>query len=249
MAAWILGRGRLGEDRPSHLARLVSLAPSMTANLIALGFADRIVGFSDECEELFDEPLGLSLGSFTDIDEGVLAAVNPDLVLGDRLLNTSENLNAIQRQGFPMAIAEVEGLESSAVFLEELGELLEVAPKAEPMLRELRALLAESPSSELAGRRVGILHPDASGRCLSEATYPASLLRWLGASVVTWEGELSEAVSAEAELILCPIEEEVLPEDLRECPKLRLIRPATVLCFGAGTVASVHEIRGDLSTG
>ena len=69
--------------------RIVSLVPSTTETLFALGLGDRVVGITRFCVHPAESLRGrVKVGGTKDIDPARLASVNPDLVIGNIEENT-----------------------------------------------------------------------------------------------------------------------------------------------------------------
>ena len=79
---------------PRTPERIVSLVPSETANLFALGAGDRLVGATDYCVEPEAARALPRVGGPKDADIERIAALKPDLVL----LNQEENARGIVRE-------------------------------------------------------------------------------------------------------------------------------------------------------
>src|SRR6185437_10035793 len=79
----------LGASAPSaHAAaasgpkRIVSLAPSVTETIFALGFGDRLVGVTSYCDYPAAAKQLPKIGSFTNPSLEAIVAKRPDLVIG-----------------------------------------------------------------------------------------------------------------------------------------------------------------------
>lgn len=86
--------------------RIVSLVPSDTYNLFALGAGERLVGRTRYCVE----PAGAvaavpEVGGTKDVDPDAVAALAPDLVLANQEENARGPLEELARRGFPMLVS------------------------------------------------------------------------------------------------------------------------------------------------
>ena len=81
---------------PQPVRRIVSLAPSVTETLFALGLGDRIVGDTDFCDYPPEAKLKRRIGGPVDPNIEVIAALHPDLVVGGAL-DQSAGLGAFAR--------------------------------------------------------------------------------------------------------------------------------------------------------
>ena len=69
----------------SRFARIVSLAPSITETLFALGLGNRIVGKTEHCDWPSECSKIATVGSFNTVAVDDILSLNPDLVLGTTL--------------------------------------------------------------------------------------------------------------------------------------------------------------------
>lgn len=96
--------------------RIVSLAPSNTEILFALGLGDRVVGVTDYCnyppEVIKKRERGeiQSIGGYTTVDVEKVIALNPDLVIAS-YGNGIQVVNAIKKFGIPVICLNPRNLE------------------------------------------------------------------------------------------------------------------------------------------
>jgi iron complex transport system substrate-binding protein len=116
--------------------RIVSLAPSLTETVYALGLQDRLVGDTDYCDYPPDAQKKPKVGGAINPNLEQIAALSPDLVLVTRDLNRLETVRALDTLGIPSysmdAAHSVDGIISST---EKLAEVLG-APQAGKMVGE-----------------------------------------------------------------------------------------------------------------
>lgn len=122
--------------------RVVSLAPSTTETLIALGLADRIVGVSDYCPALTTTPPPERVGGLNNLNLEAVMALHPDLVIsvqnpGDRTLAT------LQAHGVPVFTSDPESLDAVFTSIEQLGDRFRRGEKARALTTALRARVAK----------------------------------------------------------------------------------------------------------
>ena len=116
--------------------RLVSLAPSLTEIVLALGGKDRLVGVTDYCEEVGEEipRLGGLQFNFERI-----VALRPDRVLAIETRSQAGLLSALTARGIPVEVLRAESLTDIRHTVIALGLLLEEMPRAEELLEELES--------------------------------------------------------------------------------------------------------------
>jgi ABC-type Fe3+-hydroxamate transport system substrate-binding protein len=87
-----LGRDLLFGDAPR---RIVSLVPSDTFSVVALGAADRLVGRTTYCEHALEVA---TVGGTKDVDVDAVLALSPDLVIANQEENTRGPLERLASQ-------------------------------------------------------------------------------------------------------------------------------------------------------
>ena len=102
--------------------RIVSLVPSETYSVFALGAADRLVGRSRYCvEPALDVP---ALGGCKDPDVDAIVALKPDLVLANKEENGRKAVQALIDRGVPVHVSFPVDVLSGAAYLRALARLL-----------------------------------------------------------------------------------------------------------------------------
>lgn len=135
---------------PRPAARIVSLVPSATETLLAIGAGDRLVGRTD-----FDTHPALgrlpSVGGGMDPSVETLAALRPDLVIGWETRGDQRTRRRLEELGIPVFAVEVD--DTAAVFraVASLGALAGRTGGADSLAAGLRRELAEVRAS-VAGR-------------------------------------------------------------------------------------------------
>jgi iron complex transport system substrate-binding protein len=135
---------------PRPARRVVSLIPSATEVLLALGAGGRLVGRTD-----FDHGPGVDLlpsvgGGMTPSIEAV-AALRPDLVLGWETRGDQSTRRRLEELGIPVFAVEVDDTVGVFRTVASLGRLTGRAPAADSLAARLRRELAEVRAS-VAGR-------------------------------------------------------------------------------------------------
>ncbi len=85
--------------------RIISLAPSHTETLFALGLGDRVVGVTEYCNyppEATEKPM---VGGFSNIDLEQVVGLEPDLVLATSM-HVAETVPALQEHGVTVFVAD-----------------------------------------------------------------------------------------------------------------------------------------------
>ena len=87
---------------PVAVKRVVSLAPSLTETIYALGLQDRLVGDTDFCDYPADAMKKHKVGGAINPNLEEIAALHPDLVVMTKSLNRIETVNALEQLGIPV---------------------------------------------------------------------------------------------------------------------------------------------------
>ncbi len=123
---------------PSSPKRIVSLAPSITETLFALGLDEEIVGvttFSDYPEAAKSKP---RVGSFVNISLEKVVSLNPDLIIGTAEGNKKEMIEQLERIGFPVYMINPASLEEIFKMVLDIGRITGRNNMAKGLVRTLR---------------------------------------------------------------------------------------------------------------
>ncbi len=139
------------QDAAPPAARIVSLSPSTTEILYALGAGDQVAGVTTYCVTPPEARLKPKAGGFTNHNLEVIAALKPDLVVltpngGSRL--TYERLKSA---GIPALSVSFYSLEDLAKSFELLGLASGHKEKAEALRADLQAALEKVRQSAPSG--------------------------------------------------------------------------------------------------
>lgn len=121
--------------------RLVSLAPSNTELLFALGVGPRIVGVTEYCDFPTEAGAIANVASYSDMSLERIMAVNPDLVLAARG-NDLEGLKSLQELGVPAVALDVQSIPALLSAVGSVGRLLGVTAAADSLARSLSGRVA-----------------------------------------------------------------------------------------------------------
>jgi iron complex transport system substrate-binding protein len=108
---------------PAVPARIVSLAPSVTETLFALGAGSRVVAVSDYCDyppEVTELP---RVGSFNAPNVEAVLAARPDVVIGMPSPGNHENVLTLRRLGVRVEIVDADRLAELAAVTRRIAEI------------------------------------------------------------------------------------------------------------------------------
>lgn len=135
-------------------SRIVSLSPSNTEILYALGLGPRLVGvddWSDHPEEVRALP---RVGRDLDIDVALVAALRPDLVVACLSVPGMErNVERLRAAGLPFIVVDPTGLDGVFDNILRIGDATARAIEAAALVADLRARM-ERVATRVAARAV-----------------------------------------------------------------------------------------------
>jgi ABC-type Fe3+-hydroxamate transport system substrate-binding protein len=125
VAAALTVRDMLGRDvtLPALPRRIVSLVPSVTEDLFALGADDRLAGVTDYCDFPPAAKKKPSVGGMITPSLETIVTLKADLVIATRDGNREETFTDIQRLGIPVYLVRANRLADAIGLIGRLGEL------------------------------------------------------------------------------------------------------------------------------
>jgi iron complex transport system substrate-binding protein len=128
---------------PQPVRRIVSLSPSSTETIYALGLQDRLVGDTDYCNYPLDAQKKTKVGGAINPSLEVIASLHPDLVLVTKL-NRLETAQSLAELGIPSYATDPHTVADILSSIKTLADVLGVpesgASVAEDMQRRLNDL-------------------------------------------------------------------------------------------------------------
>lgn len=126
---------------PKPVRRIVSLAPSLTETIYALGLQDRLVGDTDQCDYPPDAQKKTKVGGGISPSVEVIASLHPDLVLATKSYNRLNTVHSLEELRIPSYATDPHTVADILSSIKTLGDLLGVpeagASVAEDMQRRL----------------------------------------------------------------------------------------------------------------
>lgn len=249
-----LGRAVDGLGRevvlPAPPRRIVSLVPSFTEALFAMGLDAAVVAVTRYCVAPADRVASMpKVGGTKNPDLDAIVRLRPDLVIASAEENVREHVESLVRTGLTVYISLPHTVRRAIAELRDLARLCGVPAAADPWLRpaEARLALLEARSRP---RPVRYFCPIWRRPYMVAAprTYMSDLLRVCGGENVFGEGparyyavELEEAMARDPEVILLP--DEPYPFAAKHLPEIeRFVQVAAV------RDGRVHLVDGQLLT-
>ncbi len=180
---------RLGPPLTAPPQRIVSLAPSLTETVLALGAGERLVGVSryDDFEAVRDLP---RVGGYVDPSLEAILGLRPDLVLAEKSPGNAEVVKKLAALGIPVLVVRARNLEEVRDAIRAVADALDLRPEGTALLRRLDAALEEARSLG-AGRpriRALIVYGHAPLVVAGPGSFGDELLRLCGAENVAHSG-------------------------------------------------------------
>ncbi len=196
--------------------RIVSLVPSLTEYLFAIGAGARLVGVTDFCSEPAEQVAHVPRVRGTkNPDRERIIALRPDLVLASKEENRQRDVQALEAAGVAVYVTDICSVAAALEQLAVLSRLLEAEQSAAPLLDELHVALtaAEQRFSRGARWRVLAFIWRDPWMAVGGDTYADDLLRVCGADnlALRLEGRYPRAaleafMQLDPEVILLPDE-------------------------------------------
>ncbi len=177
MKNWIdhLGRSLQITDSPE---RMISLCPSLTETLFALGLQERVVGRTRFCIHPAPDVLQKqNVGGTKQVDFAVIDRLNPDLIIAEKEENTQEMIAVLERK-FPVYVVDVKTVEEAKRAIHDLGAITGRLQQAERIVKDVHALFAQVKSA--AARKMVYLIWQKPYMAVGKDTYLHSLLTHFG---------------------------------------------------------------------
>jgi iron complex transport system substrate-binding protein len=177
-------------DLPGLPARIISLVPSVTEILFAIGAQDRLVGVTDFCDYPAEARRKPSVGGMLAPSLETMVSLNPDLVVATTSGNRHETFDQLARLAVPVFVVNPVTVADVLDLLSRLGRLTDRVDSADRLVSALRERIG-AVSARVAGRArprvLYVLWPDplivpARGALVSE------LIALAGGDSVTADG-------------------------------------------------------------
>lgn len=123
----------------SHPQRIVSLAPSVTETLFALGLADRVVGVTSYCDYPPEAKNKERVGDTMRPSIERIVALKADLVIASTASQLEEFVHNLDQAGVPVYVSNPRNLEGVLKSIELIGDVTGVPDRGRDLSDKLRA--------------------------------------------------------------------------------------------------------------
>ena len=118
--------------------RIVSLAPSNTEIVYALGLGDRLVGVTEWCDYPPETAMKEKVGGYSDVNIEKVVNLNPDLILAEDI-HKAEVIPALEKLGFSCYAVIPHNLTEIMASVTTIGKLTGAAAEAEAIVADMQA--------------------------------------------------------------------------------------------------------------
>jgi iron complex transport system substrate-binding protein len=262
---------RDGLGREIHLARrparIVSMAPSVTESLVALGFGDRLVGVTDFCELPEGTVRPARVGGLLNPNLETIRALQPDLLIATTSGNDPSLATQAAGLDLPLYTLHTPEVADMIESLRALARVLGDPGAGERLAGSLETRLARA-AGPGTGRRPRVLFVIWHDPLIvpGREAFLTDAIRCSGGDSVTADAagahpafSLEAAIDRAPEVIFTTPENGAMVEALAGDPawaavpavaagRLHVLRPAVVRP-GPGVVAGIEEMAGYLRAG
>jgi iron complex transport system substrate-binding protein len=137
--------------------RIISLAPSITETLFALGLDSSIVGVTDYCDYPAPAKMKAKVGGIMNPDVERIIALRPDLVFMTGSGNMKSDYDKLSSAGIAVFVSYPRTIEDIFKSISDAGFLTSTTSRADSLLHELRLRQNELASQAAAGQKRTVL--------------------------------------------------------------------------------------------
>jgi len=159
--------------------KIVSLSPSNTEILFALGLGDRVVGVTDYCDYPPEALTKAKIGGFSDPDLEKIVALSPDLIVADQI-HEKEVVPELERRNLPVFVMDPRNIDQVMESILLLGQVTGKEAEAARLVDDMKARIGA------VARKVAGLTPGERPRVLSITWHDPLWTAGQG----TWEDQL-----------------------------------------------------------
>jgi iron complex transport system substrate-binding protein len=198
---------------PSHIERIVSLAPNVTEIVYAIGAGDRLVGDTEYCNYPSEAKQVAKVGDTLHPSAERIVALRPQVVLVSTASQLESFTTLLAEHQIAVFVTDAHDLEGVFHSIQDLGDLFGEQPRAEQVVANLRARTAAVENAVNTSKPVRVFY-QLSDRPLYTAgrdSFTTDLIRRAGGVSVTanvpgaWPRFSDEsALASQPEAIILP---------------------------------------------
>jgi len=193
---------------PVNPSRIISLAPSLTETVYALGVEDRLVGDTDYCDYPPAAQKKPKVGGVINPNLEQIAALHPDLVLMTKEGNLLETVRALETLGIPAYATDAHTVDQIISSTQKLADVMNVPEQGRALTTDMEQRLGalQTKLSGIAPRRVLFIVWPEPLQSIGQNTFIADALRRAGAASIVDSNQDWPQVSLEEVARLQPEE-------------------------------------------
>lgn len=218
---------------PDHPERIVSLAPSITETLFALGVGDRVAGVTSYCDYPPEASLKEKVGDTLKPNIERVVGIRADLVIVSTSSQLEQYIQNLEGLGIPVYISNPRNLEQVLQSITSMGRLVGAEDRASELVSDMRARSDRVASSIGSAERPRVLFLLGTEPLITVGggTFMDDLITRAGGRSISTEagGEypqysMETAVAKQPEVIFVQFDEKQLPSRLKQTPAGRANR-------------------------
>jgi iron complex transport system substrate-binding protein len=210
--------------------RIVSLAPSVTETLFALGLDNRVVGVTSFCDYPPEAKAKESVGDTQKPSLEKIIALRPDLVIISTASQLEQSVRHLAELRIPVYVSNPRNLEGLLTSIERIGEIAGVPDRANEVTRQMRRRI-EAVRARIEERphpRVFVILGCEPLITAGAPSFISDLIARAGGRSISAEEpmdypqfSLETAVARQPEVIFLQAGNETLPARLNQTPAVR----------------------------
>lgn len=218
---------------PERAGRIVSLAPSITEALFALGAGDRIAGVTSYCDYPPEAALKEKVGDTLKPNIERIVGIKADLVIVSTSSQLEQYIQNLERLGIPVYISNPRNLDQVLQSITSMGRLVGAEDRARELVSDLRTRIDRVASLLSSADRPRVLFLLGTEPLITVGggTFMDDLITRAGGRSISTEagGEypqysMETAVAKQPEVIFVQFDEKQLPDRLKQTPAGRANR-------------------------
>lgn len=237
--------------------RVVSLVPSLSELVWALGAGEALAGRTRFCTEPAEMAMAVpEFGGTKNPDVAAISALRPDLVIANKEENRKEDIDALRERGVRVVVTDPNSVREAMDMVLQLGVLLGCQDAARRIHTETIEAIGAGPATMT---RVFVPIWYRPLMALGRATYGNDLVREAGGENVFGqlarypEVSLEDVAAARPELILLPDEPYRFTEEhvafFRDIAPARVVDGQLLWWYGPRMGASIRALREIITDG
>ena len=142
---------------PASPQRIVSLAPSITEILFAIGAGDRVAGVTSYCDYPPEAREKTTIGDTLKPNLERIVALNADLVIISTASQIEASFRKLEELGIPVYVTNPRNIDEVITAIDKLGDLIGNRERAHQLTEGLRTRIASIESRVAKGPRPSVL--------------------------------------------------------------------------------------------